>query len=201
VSSAMFLFSRNYQSAESPWKSLGDVIGGGDTEQARKRWTEEWVEEYKDPMMLPKAGISVVVTAGAVVTTVATGGLGTPAFVGVCAATGGVAAGGAAAAAAGAAAGVAVGAAAGGAVRAIQGQPTAAAAAEELKTVSVVQKTIPAAAEETLSSALQKLQSARLPPSNMLNGDLWTGYPSEVIGSGSSTLSGPGSSLGSTCGS
>jgi len=164
VSSAMFLFSRNYQSAESPWKSLGDVIGGGDTEQARKRWTEEWVEEYKDPMMLPKAGISVVVTAGAVVTTVATGGLGTPAFVGVCAATGGVAGTIESASKQGidvatgkkkefefgevigaAGTGAAIGAAAGGAFRAIQAKTTAAAAAaaEELQPVPAPQPRLP----------------------------------------------------------
>merc|ERR1712037_185955 len=29
-------------------KSLGDVIGGGDEESARKRWTEEYVKEIQE---------------------------------------------------------------------------------------------------------------------------------------------------------
>ena len=44
-------------------KSLGDVIGGGDEESARKRWTEEYVKEYKDPANWANAGISVASAA------------------------------------------------------------------------------------------------------------------------------------------
>lgn len=74
-------------------KSLGDVIGGFDTDSARRCWTEEYVQEVRDPGAVPKALTSIGVTAGAVAVTVATGGLGTAAFVGAAAGTGAVAGG------------------------------------------------------------------------------------------------------------
>jgi len=76
-------------------KSLGDVMGGGDDEQAGKRWTEEYLQEISDPTYLQKAGVSIAGITSVTVVTVCTAGLGTAAFLGAVA-TAGVAAGGAA---------------------------------------------------------------------------------------------------------
>lgn len=72
-------------------KSLGDVIGGGDTKKAGERWTKEYLEEIRDPDRFKKAFVSVGVTAAAVGVTVLSAGLATPAFVGVAATSGAVA--------------------------------------------------------------------------------------------------------------
>jgi len=66
-------------------KSLGDVIGGGDTESARKRWTKELVEEYSDPNLWAKAAADVAVTGATIGVGMATAGAGS---VGVAAAQG-----------------------------------------------------------------------------------------------------------------
>lgn len=58
-------------------KSLGDVIGGGDMESARKRWTEEWCEEYQSGSNWAKAGVQVATVLGGIGVTVLTAGLAT----------------------------------------------------------------------------------------------------------------------------
>ena len=71
-------------------KSLGDVIGGGDAESARKRWTEEWVQEYQDPAFVKHMLTDVVVTTAGVAIGVATMGTATvPAAIGIGAGIGG----------------------------------------------------------------------------------------------------------------
>lgn len=62
-------------------KSLGDMIGGGDDESARKRWTEEYIQEYQDPANWSKAGVSLVTAGLGTGVTILTAGLATPAFV------------------------------------------------------------------------------------------------------------------------
>jgi len=69
-------------------KSLGDVIGGGDTEMARKRWTVEYVKEYSDPAEWAKAGISLGTTAGGVALCLLTAGAALPVVIGVSAGIG-----------------------------------------------------------------------------------------------------------------
>jgi len=69
-------------------KSLGDVIGGGDTEMARKRWTEEYVQEYSDPAEWAKAGISLGTTAGGVALCLLTAGAALPVVIGASAGIG-----------------------------------------------------------------------------------------------------------------
>lgn len=61
-------------------RSLGDVIGGGDVESARRRWTEEWLREVDDPNALPKAIVNASTAAAGLVATAASAGLTTPAF-------------------------------------------------------------------------------------------------------------------------
>jgi len=69
-------------------KSLGDVIGGGDTEMARKRWTEEYVREYSDPDEWLKAGISVGTTVSGVGLCLLTAGAALPVVIGASAGIG-----------------------------------------------------------------------------------------------------------------
>jgi len=69
-------------------RSLGDVIGGGDTKSACQRWTEEYIQEISDPHAVPKALLSIGTAAVGVGVTMASAGLATPAFMGAAAATG-----------------------------------------------------------------------------------------------------------------
>ncbi|CAK0846213.1 unnamed protein product [Prorocentrum cordatum] len=62
-------------------KSLGDLIGGGDVEFARKRWTVEWHNEVTEPGALPKALVSVSMASGGLLVCLASSGLAAPAYV------------------------------------------------------------------------------------------------------------------------
>jgi len=69
-----------FKELDKAGKSLGDVLGGGDTESARKRWTEEYVEEYCDGSNWAKAGVQAATVAGGIGVTLLTGGLATAPF-------------------------------------------------------------------------------------------------------------------------
>jgi len=61
-------------------KAFGDVITG-DVEQAKKRFTEELKNEYKDPKFLQIMALDLAATATSIAVAICTAGLGTLAFV------------------------------------------------------------------------------------------------------------------------